>query len=1556
MAISDEQKNLIQSLVTNLIQSVFNKKIILLKDRARESIGKMRNSNDMLTKQVASLKSDMTSLDLDIKQLRAEKQQLLEKELLLKKKNSSIQSELDKKTQTVNSNLKANCGKLATTNIILSANNKSISKKYDETKSRLATINTDLVKIQKSKKELETSKKELEKIIEEIKSENASQQQTNEILDNDIQTKTKTIENLKSELNNLETKHVNLESVKKELDKKNNELNQQVKQLNVNLTEKTEMIKQMETNTSSDKSEITKLIAKNVDLEYLIKTNQTLINSIKTMQQSFLEEQNTNEIQSSKYVSNIKNLNNIIQKYKEKNEYLKSKYETHLKTLGDKYEQSIKDNTNTIDEIQNITNAFSEKQLAISTKYKTILITINQKLEHLLRSYKTIRNSKNICQEQLIKYKNMIKDFTGEKEDLEAEAERAKQAAQLELEQQEANAAAASAKSAAEKQKILEDAKAAAAAAEERRTQELKEMEQRLADAKKRGEHAGKVAKYAAEILALKQELDEINSQILQYEESSAESINKIAIILNDIKKEQTRYSKYKSVYDTPIQETEQILNKSRDEIQKDIKTKIATMKENVEEMKIKSNKMNEISEQMSQTEPSNKAAASQHAEKGKNLSSESNILLASSRNLLTEIKNLSDIIYENIQNAQGFKTRADTKRIEAALSYQKSQGEDAKEATKYASKTSELYLQIEQTYKTFISIQTSVKKILDKSNLVKTKILQIKEKYKKATTDQNIKSKVEELTNKNIYINKVVADYELKKKKAQKNRDEALTAVDSKDTKLAQSKKDANQQILINFQKEEAKIKPIFDRIEIISYEISELKSTVDTFKTEKKLNEAKELQSNKGKIEIFMNKIFSIKQDTNTTITKQNEQLTIVSKEIEKIKDLKTQLEGLKTDVTKSVINPAVTTLTSSQKTIESNKINIQEKKDLSDGELDNINKAYNIILNINKTTTNVDNMKSKFSNAKKQHEISDSSKSKVNTYKQEIEDLTNSAVDLGIEAEQLVRTTLVSVSEAKIQKKIQDSASQKAQYVAKIKELEVLVEKAKNASSKEKTQFFTKQRIIYSNLQNNINKLHESNIEPNNYLELLYYNNIELDKVKRLYPYNQDISKLNYLSWNSRKFKSLMISTTYDMNKNLEETIKYLMEKGKGEVDSGKKISFRNKLYYYLSIYLYLLDFLKKTDLLNNLLYELNKQDDSIKRISTTSTGKTDFGKYILDFSTYQTDDEKVINNIIANIKQHLSFLKFNIDIDFLVFLKKKYLNKKVNNTGKIINTFFEVNNTASEAEIQAFAIEKTNGNNYYKNDTFNTYFGNDYYHRITEYIRISKLQLLSFLNNYNTFIKDSEEINFKKYIQILTIFSIYHKLQLSDKRIFKILLNWLNTVGTTQRQNIINWYIHPNIDDTLYEEIYYILSKFGNRANRAEYDKLYKTLPTNTQAEKQRFNELSSMYNEKDLIIKLNNIVFTTLFEADSIILETEVNKFYNLYKNEDDSKIISYIVDRDKILLLDKLMIKLLDKFDKTKVKKFISKLEESKRYKYTKQSERIFKKIKEELKKKNKLD
>ena len=158
------------------------------------------------------------------------------------------------------------------------------------------------------------------------------------------------INKLNSEISKLEMNNTDLKS-KTELETKNTQLNTEITKLKTELTEKNTTIKQMELSTSTDKSEIDKLIAKNVDLEYLIKTNETLISSIRTMQQSFIEQQDSNEVQSSKYTSNITNLYKIIKKYEEKNQYLKDKYETHLKNLGDKYQESIDDNTKNIEEI-----------------------------------------------------------------------------------------------------------------------------------------------------------------------------------------------------------------------------------------------------------------------------------------------------------------------------------------------------------------------------------------------------------------------------------------------------------------------------------------------------------------------------------------------------------------------------------------------------------------------------------------------------------------------------------------------------------------------------------------------------------------------------------------------------------------------------------------------------------------------------------------------------------------------------------------------------------------------------------------------------------------------------------------------------------------------------------------------------------------------------------------------------------------------------------------------------------------------------------------------------
>ena len=120
----------------------------------------------------------------------------------------------------------------------------------------------------------------------------------------DLSAKKTMINKLNSDISKLEMNNTDLKSKKTALEKKNTQLNTEITKLKTELKKK-HMIKQMELSTSTDKSEIDKLIAKNVDLEYLIKTNETLISSIKTMQQSFIEQQDSNEVQSSKYTSNI---------------------------------------------------------------------------------------------------------------------------------------------------------------------------------------------------------------------------------------------------------------------------------------------------------------------------------------------------------------------------------------------------------------------------------------------------------------------------------------------------------------------------------------------------------------------------------------------------------------------------------------------------------------------------------------------------------------------------------------------------------------------------------------------------------------------------------------------------------------------------------------------------------------------------------------------------------------------------------------------------------------------------------------------------------------------------------------------------------------------------------------------------------------------------------------------------------------------------------------------------------------------------------------------------
>ena len=275
------------------------------------------------------------------------------------------------------------------------------------------------------------------------------------------------------------------------------------------------------------------------------------------MQQSFIEQQDSNEVQSSKYTSNITNLNKIIKKYEEKNQYLKDKYETHLKNLGDKYQESIDDNTKNIEEIQDITNSYSQKQIAISTKYKKTLMIINKNLENLKRTYNKLKNDKANCDEDVQFFKNMINKMTGQTAELEEKA--AKKKKKQKLAEQQAAAAAASAASSAELAQQQAAAQAAAAAEAKRRKEERERMKQQLLDAQKLGEEAGKVAKSNAEVVSCKQEIDDINSQINILNDSSADSIAKITKIYESLIQEQKINSKYESVYNIPLEKTKEI-------------------------------------------------------------------------------------------------------------------------------------------------------------------------------------------------------------------------------------------------------------------------------------------------------------------------------------------------------------------------------------------------------------------------------------------------------------------------------------------------------------------------------------------------------------------------------------------------------------------------------------------------------------------------------------------------------------------------------------------------------------------------------------------------------------------------------------------------------------------------------------------------------------------------------------------------------------------------------------------------------------------------------------
>lgn len=495
--VSTEQKKLIQTLVSSLIQTVFTDKIKKLANSARETIGKMRISQTTLNAQISELNSKITDLDLNINRLKAENTNLIETKNLLEEQNSNSQSQLDAHTQAVNSKLETNCGEIAKKNILLKTKQTLYSRQVSTLKRAKITIDGKLRTLNVELEKTNEAKNKLANTIKQIQTEQKNQQQTNTVLTDDLNAKKTMIDSLNSNINKLEINNTTLESKKKELETKNTQLNNQLTQLKVDLTQKTETIKQMKSSTSTDKSEINKLIAKNVDLEYLIKTNETLINSIKTMQQSFVEQKNTNEVQSSKYVSNINNLNDIIKKYKEKNQYLKDKYETHLKALGSKYEESIKDNTKTVEEIQDLTNSFSEKQLAISTKYKKTLITINKNLENMKRTYTKLKNDKANCDEDVDFYKSLIAKMTGQTAELEEKAAKEKEEAEKKLAEQQAAAAAATAASSAELAEQQAAAAKAAAAEAKRRKEERERMKQQLLDAQKQVKLLNLMLKYS---------------------------------------------------------------------------------------------------------------------------------------------------------------------------------------------------------------------------------------------------------------------------------------------------------------------------------------------------------------------------------------------------------------------------------------------------------------------------------------------------------------------------------------------------------------------------------------------------------------------------------------------------------------------------------------------------------------------------------------------------------------------------------------------------------------------------------------------------------------------------------------------------------------------------------------------------------------------------------------------------------------------------------------------------------------------------------------------------
>ena len=443
--------------------------------------------------------------------------------------------------------------------------------------------------------------------------------------------------------------------------------------------------------------------------------------------------------------------------------------------------------------------------------------------------------------------------------------------------------------------------------------------------------------------------------------------------------------------------------------------------------------KMEQLSEQMSKTSASNKEAAIKIAEDAKEESSKSTTLLTSSKDLLADTKIVSDKIIANIQRAQELKTQAERDRFSAAMKATQLQGTASKEATKFAEDASKLYLLIDQAYKNFISIQESIKKISDRSNAVKGKVLQIKNKYKEPRTDQVITEKFNELKTKHTSINTVVTNYESKVSDAKTNRDQALTAASNKNVAAAKSKKQANQEIKTDFDSKLVEINNIFNQIETISIQINDLKSSADRLKT-KKLKETLDLAAKKQTIIKTTNKVLLRKQDSDTIKIIKDKQLNIVEKEIKKIQDFIKQLTDLQTDVSKSVINPALEKLDALKKTIKKYETDIKNVILASGEESNNIKQAYITITQEQTTALSLDNIDSKLKAIKQQEAISKNSKEKVDTNRQKIQVFTDNAVAKGIEVDKLVKKTLEDASnaekadyEAKIAKKMADSISE-------------------------------------------------------------------------------------------------------------------------------------------------------------------------------------------------------------------------------------------------------------------------------------------------------------------------------------------------------------------------------------------------------------------------------------------------------------------------------------------------------------------------------------------------